>query len=81
MLNHGISEIAGKSGSTEIFDSKSDRNWKTRAGMCDVNTSERCVGKVVWVDHQINVCDLVGVVGHLRVARRHGLTGFPSAEL
>lgn len=40
LLNHEISEIAGKSGSTEIFDSKSDRNWKTRAGMCDVNASE-----------------------------------------
>lgn len=81
MLNREISEIAGKSGSTEIFDSKSGRNGKTRAGMCDVNTSERRVGKVVWMDYQINLCDLVGIADDLRVARRHGLTGFPSAEL
>lgn len=49
--------------------------------MCDVDTGERRVGKVVWVDYQINVCELVGAADDLRVARRHGLAGFPGAEL
>lgn len=70
MLNRDISEIAGQPGSTEIFGSKS--------GTCDVDPGERRVGTAVWVDDQIN---LVGGADDLRVARRHGLAGFPGAEL
>lgn len=69
-----ISKTAGKSPSTENFD------LKRHAGISDGNNSERLVDKFPGWSLDESVWP-VGVADDLRVARRHGLTGFPSAEL
>lgn len=60
--------------STTIFDSKPNGKLKT-------DNRERDVSVKMCPLDGLLVGDLAGGGYHLRVARRHGLTGFPGAEL